>query len=230
MANTLTLQKIRDTVRLQLDLETEDLPDALIDVWAQEAYDIAIAAQPRWRFFEVIATQNTSADLQAYPFDTILSTAALEQIYAVRGERWNLLPVSQRIAESAFNLQTAVTREPNYFSTWNRTMYLWPIPDAAYSLQVSGYRQPLDWITLGGAGAIPDCPSEFHRTLLAWVMSRAYLQQDDPGTAQMLELQFSNQLRVLGPRFTSAPHTGPLLVNQGEIQGGPLGRLWFDWE
>lgn len=234
MANNLTLTQIRTLTRLALDLEEEDLDDTLIDSWAQEGFDLAIATETAWNFYAVSIPYTTSPDVQTIEMDTLTSasapTAALEKIYSIRGERWNLQPVAARLAESAFRIETATTREPNWWSQQGRTLSLWPIPDDAYDLIISGYRRPLDWITLGGAAAVPDCPAEFHRVILSWVMSKAYLQQDDPGTAQVHELQFGNQLKVLIPRFTAVPDSGPFIMNKGEVPGGPLDRLFYDWE
>lgn len=227
----LTLQQIRDLTRLQLDLEVEDLPDSLIDSWAQEGYDLAISPETEWDFFEVSASFVTTANVQSYDLSAIVaSEGELQTIYSLRGPRWNLVPIAQRLAERAFRLDTATTREPNYFSVYGGAVVLWPIPDDVYTLNVQGHRKPLDWITLGGSGAVPDCPVEFHRSILAWVLGRAYLQQDDPGAAQMLEQQFANQLRVLQTRFMKAPTTGPFIVNKGEVETHPFGTLLYDWE
>lgn len=229
MANTLTLQEMRDIVRTTLDLDTTDLPDLIVDSWLQEGYDLAIAVEKNWRFFESTQTFSTVADQQSYDYTTFSSADPLESVYAVRGPRWDLLPVDQRLAEAAFNKQTAVTREPNYFSQWEHKLIFWPTPNDVYSMEVRGHRQPHDWIA-AGAGAVPDCPAEFHRPIVTWALSRAYSQQDDPSMGQMFEIQFGNENRALRQRFVELPTTGPLIVNGGEIQAGPTGRLRYDWE
>lgn len=220
---------MRQIVRTTLDLDVNDLPDVLVDSWLQEGYDLCIAGERNWRFFEVTQSFSTVAHQQKYLMSSFDNTNPMILAYAVRGPRWDLMPVAHRLAESAFNLQTASEREPNYFSFWANYLYFWPVPDAVYAYEIRGYRQPQDWIA-SGAGAVPDCPAEFHRVIVTWALSRAYLQQDDLYAAQMLELQFGNEQRALRVENIEMITTGPIVMNAGEIQAFPTGRLRYAWE
>jgi hypothetical protein len=222
----LTLQDIRDHVRTFVDVEEEELPDELVDSWVQEGFDLCIVGERRWHFYEVNQTFNTAADIGDYTL-TIEAGSPLRDVVAVFGPTYTLNPIPYEAGERVFGWSSS-PGEPRFWSVWRERLWLWPIPETVIALDVVGFREPQDWIATG-AGAVPDCPSEFHRVIQTWALSRAYLFQEDPELARILEEQFASALQIVRKRSRLADTGTPFIMNQGSPPA-ILGRLRYDWE
>ena len=227
----LSLQEIRDYVRLHLDLEEDDLPDQVLDVFIRDGSKRIERAEPRWPYFETAVELAQSASTVAK--NTI--SADLDQITAIRYSDSSAWPPLVWIGHDAFSDQQAsrpsATGRPLYFSEWGGIVYFFPAPDVAYNIEVQGYRKATDWVA-AGAGAEPDLPDELHNTVATWALARAYLQQEDPELGAVYERQFSDELNEFRRRLVITPHNQPLVLNGGAAPS-PVQRLVrprFDWE
>lgn len=224
----LNLQQIRDYVRVHLDVEIEDLPDAVLDIFIREGSKRIERAEDRWPFYEATFPLATVAAQRDYAFTDI--SATLESIHSIRGEQWELknLGVDQGDRRWPRNIQQ--TAEPSHFAVWNKTLRLYPDPDLTYNLIIRGYRKPDDWVD-EGAGAEPDMPDELHNTVALWALSRAYNQQEDPELGGIYERLFSDELNEFRRRIAAEEtRPQPLVLNsQTRVPLLPY-RMRYDWE
>lgn len=225
----LTLQQIRDYVRTHIDIEVEDIPDTLMDVFIREGSKRIERAEDRWPFFEKVFPLTTVAAQRDYLFVTDIA-ADLQSIHSIRGEQWELknLGVDQGDRRWPRNIQQ--TAEPSHYAVWNKTLRLYPDPNDAYDLLIRGYRTPTDWVT-AGAGSTPDLPDELHNTVALWALSRAYNQQEDPELGAVYERMFSDELNEYRRRIAADDaRPQPIVLNSRPSVPLLPYRMHYDWE
>lgn len=214
------LQALRDFTLTSLDTDTEEIPYSILDVWIGEGYDLIIAASDVWSFFGVEYTLTTTVDQQAYNFggnDTDRDVAfsyPLRSIEDVRGDTWSLRPVAHAAVRAAFRTTSPSSARPWGFSEHGDSLYLWPIPDASYSVTISGYRSPIDWVAMG-AGSEPDSPDETHEAIAYHALSRGYAQQADPEMAAYYSQLFGAKVANFKKRYATPRSSGPFIRNGG---------------
>jgi hypothetical protein len=225
-----TLQQIRDYVRSHIDLELEDLPDAVLDVFVREGSKRVERAEKRWPFYEAEYTFATVSGTEDYDIEGTFGTALSEITSIVTPEHGPIRWIGRDVADTHFPLGSDATGEPVAFSEWAGTLRLYPTPDAAYTLQVRGYRESSDWVA-DGAGGVPDLPGDLHNCIAQWALARAYAQQDDPEMAQLFERQFADELNFFRRRLNDSPPAQPLVMNGTRSTARRItGRLAYDWE
>lgn len=229
---TMSLQQIRDFVRTHLDLEVDDLPDDLLDTFIRDGSRRIERAEGRWPFYEQTYPLTTSPTVDTYAKTTI--GADLDQIQGISVND-RRLPLSWIGMDELTELQTTqptMTSRPVYFSEWNGSVVLFPIPDIAYNLTVRAFRKATDWVT-AGAGALPDMPDELHNTVATFALAKSYAQQEDPEMSAIYERQFTDELEEYMRRLAPTPYSQPLILNGGprSRSGSPqrAGRPWYSY-
>jgi hypothetical protein len=172
--SALTLQNLRDAVRTQLDLDEDDLPNALVDMYLGEGFDRTIALERRWPSYETTWTTTVPAGTEAVELDD-----AVEHIASVRETTYDrpLMHLSHEVAEENFR-GIMDAGSPTFFSIWAGEIHLWPTPTADTGLVIRGWRKPNDWIASGAATEV-DADERLHKALIHYACSRAYAQQED---------------------------------------------------
>jgi hypothetical protein len=221
----LDLQAIRDYVRGHMDLDIEDLPDVVLDVFIREGSKRIERAEARWPFYEETFTLTTTVGTSDYDFSTIASN--VDEIASIVGPRWTLRQLGRDEGDSDYPLNITSSGEPAYFSVWGSTLRLYPVPDTSYNLVIRGYRTANDWVA-DGSGAEPDLPSDLHNTVAQWALARAYAQQDDPEMAALFERQFADEIALFRRRFNDAPRMQPIVLNGHTTSPQPW-RPRYDW-
>jgi hypothetical protein len=234
---SLSAADIRQYVLDYLDLEIDELPTSALNIFMQSGYDEIIGffdESPTWLHVEYTFTALSGQqeyDLDSFP--GLIVPTPLQEISDVRGPRWNLTPVSHRQARAQYRADTPQTGTPTIFSKWGRSLFLWPNLTQSDTYTVTGTRQPIDWIATNSA---PDCPQEFHNLIADYTLARAYIQQDDADTGQMMLNAFTPTLHRLATRFYDSNDAQPLVVGGG-LQGDNewrtskvLAPLIYDWE
>lgn len=222
----MNLQQIRDFVRGHMDLDPEDLPDAVLDVMIREGSKRVERAENRWPFYSHRWTYTTQAGVDEIDFSEV--AANIEAIQSVKGPRWTLTYVGLGHADARWPENTSTLSEPTHWSVDYQTLFLWPTPNGPYELTLRGYRTPIDWVA-NGAGAEPDLPNDLHNTVAMWALARAYEQQDDPEMASIFERKFADEINLFRRRINDTPPAQPIVLNGRPSPGNPL-RMRFDWE
>lgn len=217
----LSAEQLRDHVRVFLDTDEEELTDALLDVFRDEAIDLIEQGSRHWTFYETAGTFTTVEQQQTYVLTDI--DASLRELQAVQGSTYRLQPLGHEDAQRRYAWSSAGSSRPCHWSIWGDTLYLWPVPSSAVDLDWRGYRTP-DPIDSGE----PDMPDAFHRLIATWMLARAYQQQDDDVMAQQHFQTFERQFDVLRRRYETANDAGV------SVLGGKPYSAWnrfpYDWE
>lgn len=221
-----TLDQMRIYVRQHLDLDESEIPNELLDVWARDASIKISRSRKRWPFFETSWVLTTAVGERDYTLSA-LSPAPDEVVSIVRDDR-RLAFMGRDEAEAAYLPYQTSQGFVTYFNVWGDTLRLYPTPDMADTLYLRGYRKVNDWV-VGGAGAIPDFPDDFHDAIRLYLVGMAYLQQEDPEMAQQFIGAFNAEMDVLKKQYGDAPGAYPLVLG-----GGPRvrqhGRLNFPFD
>lgn len=183
----MNLNDIRVLTRLQLDVDEEELPNELIDLYTRDGYDRIIDMETRWPFFEkrwnVVATNGT----------TTLPTDAreVESVTTSNGriEHIDQLHVERGFPKDPMNPDaTTSAGSPQFWSQLADSIELHPAIAGDLYLSLRGYRKPLDWVSLGAAAPV-DADDRLHLPIIWYVCSVAYAQQED----EVLEQVYANR-------------------------------------
>jgi hypothetical protein len=176
----MNLNDIRVFTRLQLDVDEEELANELIDVYVRDGYDRIINMETRWPFFEKRWEVTALNGIALVPTDAreiesvVTSDGRLERIDQLHVER--MYPVNPTGSRAQFWSQLA------------SVITLHPAPSGDVVVSMRGYREPIDWVSLG-AGADVDADIRLHLPIVWYVCSLAYAQQED----EVLEQTYANR-------------------------------------
>lgn len=226
---TQTLQDIRDHVRGVMDVDDVDLTDDVLDVYIRQGSHRIEKATHNWPLYENDFSFTTVANTSDYTFATIGATLALPS--RLRGPNHEMVYIGPDEADRSYPRNVTTTGDPYYWTVRGRTtLTVYPTPNAAYTINIRGYRTPTDWVSLG-TGGTPDMPDEFQDLLALWALNRAYAQQEDLELATFYAEAFNTELRLLTDREDGAPPAQPLLLNaRASAQTLSLSRGRWPWE
>jgi hypothetical protein len=206
------LQDIRDYIRMQLDMDEEELPNSMLDSYVDEAYNRTISMENRWPFFEArwTATKIGADPSVLLPLDCNASglTTVIDDLSGIR-----LVQVSNEQAEDNVTHLTQTTN-PIYYSIWGSDLALWPNPDNDRLLRLRGYRNPAEWMR-GGAGAQPDCDVRLHQLLAHYSIALAYAQQEDEVLEDVYMKRWQASFSAAHNAICSPRHHRPIILNGG---------------
>lgn len=209
-----TLQGIRDFARSILQTDSTDLPDALIDVFANEALTRVLGMRDQWPHLYSEGTMNMVSGTGIYTLNSAsfnpTTFTVIQSIWddAVFGE--SLMQIDYQEAAGRWIGPTAsVTSNPDYFSVYGGKVYLWPKPNATRTLRVGGYRDPA---VMAAASDVPDIPTPFHAGLQYGVAALAYAQQEDAPLSQYWRQLANESLTVAMNNLFMNRRNRPILL------------------
>lgn len=208
MANAMTVQDVRDFVRLYFDLDSTDLPDKLVDRWISEGWGKVVRYRPNWPGFNATVQLTTLALVSEY-------ASPLKDIESISGPDRFLLQLSASNAERRF-IRSGVedpAGTPVAFSVYAGKVRLWPKPAIAGVYAVRGQRTPLN-----PTDSIPtdpiDLPSpDAVEMLTAWVLARVATREQELETAKAYSDAFSQGMQLLAKDETDSPAFVPIVLN-----------------
>lgn len=234
-----TLQQMRDYVRLSLDVDEEELGDDLLNQYASDAWERAIGVSRVWKFYGVEYVLSTVAGTQSY---NVMSNVTadrpasivdpLASITDVRSDVWPLANRGHARQHALYTQTSPASSRPYEWSEFGQSLYLWPTPDTTYSIRITGYRQPRDWLgTAPAASATPDAPPEFHNMIQNAMLAASWAQQSDPEMAEFYSRSFAQDLSRVKARYATPMHPGIYVLGGGQAGSRQVGdRLRYDWE
>ena len=213
------VQTLRNYIRDQLEVDDEELPDTILNVYLQEAFDRTMAADNRWPRYE--STWNISkiagTDSITLPLD--LNVPSIMSVMSV-DNGYRLVMINHENAEDAFPPLTSVNvGTPVYYSLWGGKLHLWPHLDTAatYDMTLRAYRQPV-WSN--GASDIPDLDPRLHATLAYFAIALAYAAQEDEILEGVYMARWDRDLKNQMRTIMEPMHHRPLVLHGGSTIGG----------
>ncbi len=134
-------------------------------------------AKKAW-LIETLSSPSTVAGTQGYAYPT--NTIAIKRV-TVNGKKLKRITMREDDAVTLSNSTAATQGWPIYYTDFNYTIYLRPIPDAVYTMQVYSYSCS-GTITATTTLAIPTL---FHMDLVDYVLFRMFSKDKDPKMAEM---------------------------------------------
>lgn len=211
---------IRAYVRNHLEVDDEELPDNLLNVYLQDAFERTMASDNRWPRNEFI--WNVSKVLDAWKVSLPPDVLIPAIISVTAGDAFHRLTyITQENAEDLFTHNNVIAEGvPVYWSTWGRELSLWPNPGlhVSYDLVVRGYRQPV-WNN--AASAIPDIDERLHPAIAYYAMSLVYAAQEDEILEGVYIARWDRDVKSFMGAIMDPPRHRPLVLNGGPaVLGG----------
>ena len=209
----MNLQQLRDYIRVQLDMDEEELPNTLLDSYLNEGFLRTISLETRWPFYEtrwdVTAvdgrlTAPTNCDLPGITGLTDLTTGAA------------LVQIGNEYAELSFPGAIRSAHNPAYYTIYGNEITVWPLAafDSLRNYRLRGQRLPTDWVTQG-AGAEPDCDYRLHQLLAHYAIALCYAQQEDEVLEDVYMKRWQASWAAAHNAICRPRHQRPLVFNVG---------------
>jgi len=166
-------------------------------------------------FMQSSTTFNTVASTASYALSTI--AADLQQLTSLRitspdnNERW-LQPMTAEDFDRFIADPTSESEgSPEKYYLWNDTVYLYPVPDDAYTIAVRYIKTP----TTVESDDQPDIPEEYQEILTLGTLYRAMQINDNFDQALVIKNQFDTQVIDMIRRLRVQPTGSPRIMSTG---------------
>lgn len=206
----MNVQELRDAVRLQLDLEVEDLPNALLDLYLLEAFQQTTSNENRWPWLETSWTVSATEDGLPIALPADFGVAAS----VVGSGQQPISNVAHQSAESYYSDDESGAETADLFSMWGGELYLWPKSNTDKDVTLRGWRAlKEDWV--GVAAASPDCDSRLHPSMVHYAISRAYAGQEDDVLSAFYMNTWSRMVAVTMTQIMRPEYQGQAVMGRG---------------
>lgn len=220
----MSLTDVRLMVRNISDLDTTDLPNAVLDDFVKEAFQRIIVLERRWPTYQQTYTFSTVANQRIYPISAIGDIREVISLIdtSSSGVRLTMIPYDN--AEEIWLGTTDVAMRPYFYAIWDGAIHLYAKPNIVYPITLRGYRNPVyTWLT--NITEAIDCDEWFHILLVYFVLSRVYQRQEDPELSQMYLKSFEEGVAMARRDLMKTPSARPLLLSGGTQY--PTMRRWM---
>lgn len=217
----MNLQFLRDYIRTQLDMDEEELPNALLDSYLDEAYNRTVSMETRWPFFEAYFEVAQTPDFGAIVLPAECNVNQIASVVdADTGKR--LVQIGNEAAEDGFNATNKAAGAAAYYSVWGNMIHLWPrvAVEIEVHLFVRGYRNPTNWIALGASGEV-DADPRLHILLAHYAIALCYAQQEDEVLEDVYMKRWQMSFAAARAAICAPRHHRPLVFNSGLGVGSP---------
>jgi len=205
----MNLSDLRAAVYSQVDLQEDDLPTTLVDLYLQEGFQRTVQREQRWPSYETawaVTTDSLTPAVGDFPSDIAGLVEVLDSDYRP------LAHLGHSQARASFRDSTG---EARYFSVWAQQVYLWPAPTAAATFELRGWRLPTVFNVSDPAGTIPDCDTRLHLPLVHYACSRVMAQQEDEILENTYLDSWNRGVEMARADIMRPMHDEPLILNIG---------------
>lgn len=223
---TMTAAELRTTVRNITDLDADDLPDSLLDLYIRDGYYRILDTEKRWPFLEYSFTFRTRDNVRSYTLADI-TDEPMSQISSIVDNRdtgYRLQMVAYDEAEQIYIGAYDTKNDPMYYAVWGGQIHLYPKPNGSFELTARGYREPFDWQTEGGN---VDASPSLHFPLAYYACSRIYQQLEDASMADMYKRAFDEGV-ALAVNNTKIPNSHVPMILSGNKTGRRTMQGWLE--
>lgn len=197
----------------RLNITSSDPLYASLDEYVNEAFHyLEGTADEGYPWYRQRLSLTTTSGTQTYSFDTI-GALATPDVTVSKILDCSVMPTSTVIQPmDLINWETADIRygttntgTPDAWLAEGRTLYLFPTPDAAYTVKVRVVHAEND---LGGSGSTPVLPTFFHSAVIDAALLIAYQQLQDVNrmeTQQRRVDEWVQRMKRYGAEYIAAP-------------------------
>lgn len=209
----MNLQQLREYIRVQLDMDEEELPNALLDSYLSEGFLRTISTETRWPFYEhhwdVGKVDGERTITLPADCDPVGISALIDANSGVR-----LVQIGNEIADDNFVMMNAAGT-PYYFSLEANLILLWPSEiSGTRGYRLRGHRYPIDWIAQGASGVV-DADVRLHQLLAHYAIALCYAQQEDEVLEEVYMRRWQASLTTAHQAICAPRHHRPLIFNGG---------------
>jgi hypothetical protein len=195
----------------RLNIGSSDPVASLADEYVNEGlHYLETAAADGWPWYRRTVAWTTTTGVSSISFSTLGTTAgyAVEKILGLRilrtGSVYN--PLRLMSPEEAVDVYPSTqNRPPEAWFVEGQTIYLYPTPDAAYTIQV---RVVIGETDLVGTTSTPLMPVVFHTAIVEAAALLYYQTLQDSGRTDLQEKKVGmwiSRMRSYGREYQSAP-------------------------
>jgi hypothetical protein len=222
----MTATQLRDAVRQIVDLDTDDLPDSLLNLYIRDGYYRILDTEKRWAWLETSFNFTTTPNVRSYLIsgftaDPISQVVSIVDNIGV-GARLEMIGYDE--GEGTYIGSYDVAGDPLFYAVWNDRIHLYPKPSTARTLQARGYREPRDWV---GANDTVDAHPSLHFPLVYYAVSRVYQQLEDAQMAAIYKQSFDEGVAMAASNITKPTSHGHLKMSSGPTKGRPTYKGWL---
>jgi hypothetical protein len=204
-----TRLELRTLVRTQVQMEQDELPDGLLDMYLNDALDQTLALEERWPFLESEWNLTSVQGTIAYARDTTIGSVSA--ILDVTDSVFVLDHISHHDAELEFGQGSGGNSPSRYWSEWAGDIYLWDTPTVR-SYKIRGFRRSA-W---GAAdSAVVDCDDRLHVPIMWYAVALAYASQEDNEIEGVYMNRWSNAVARAQSQIMGLPTRRPLILSKG---------------
>lgn len=224
--NQMTATQLRSTVRQITDLDSDDLPDGLLNLYIRDGYYRILDLEKRWTFLETSFNFSTVANVRAYPISGFTVDPISEVVSIVDNTKsgFRLDMVGYDMAEQTYSGAYDTSGEPLFYAVWNGNINIYPKPNNSRSLTCRGYREPIDWITNNNN---VDAPASLHFPLVYYAVARVYQQMEDTTMATIYKQSFDEGVALARKKLTQPTSHGQLIMAHGQTRNRPTMQSWL---
>jgi hypothetical protein len=209
---------LKTYVRDHLEVDDEELPDTILNVYLQDAFDRTVSLDNRWPRNEKTwsATKIAGSTTVTLPLD--VNIPSIISVLGTNGRRLGYV-TNENLEDTFYTGVSVTTGEPSYWTTWQGQLLLMPNPgvDTTYGLTIRGYRQPV-WDNL--ASTIPDVDTRLHPALAYYTMALSYAAQEDEVLEGVYMARWERDCRSLMSAILDPPRHRPVVLNGSSIRWG----------
>jgi len=224
--NSMTAADIKSAVRTITDLDTDDLPDAILDLYIRDGFYRILDSEKRWAFLEFSFDFTAQIGVRSYDLETIASEPLSQVISIVDNNNigYRLDMIGYDEAERTYSGVYDTTGDPLFYAIWAGSLHLYPKPSSTRTLVCRGYREPLDWQTEGGdVDAVPS----LHFPLVYYACSRVYQQLEDSAMADMYKRAYDEGLAMAIRNAVTPNSHNPMILSHGKTKYRPSYKGWL---
>ena len=222
----MTAAALRQTVRDVTDLDAEDLPDSLLNLYLRDGYYRILDLEKRWTFLEKTFTFDTVAEQRAYTISGFTADPISQVVSIVDNNNigFRLDMVGHDMAEQTYVGSYDTSGDPLFYSIWEGKIHLFPKPNNVRTLVVRAYREPIDWITTEGN---VDASANLHFALVYYACSRVYQRLEDTLMANEYKRAFDEGVTLAATNVTKPNSHANLRLSAGQTSGRPTFNGWM---
>ena len=221
----MNFSEMAEFVRAQADTDVTDAPDSTLQVYARAAYrDIQSRVFP-WPNKKVNYDLTMISGTSTYSLSALTGGSDMKFVVTV----YDSDDVLMFVTPERFNdlsVEGSSNGSPTVYTVTADQIKLWPTPNSASTLTVSGYRDFADWPS--GSDS-PDLPRGFDEVICWFMLSRYYKSQEDLELAAdyLRDFEVGVQQQIQAAMRTSVVSAGPMIFG-----GDPnlyFGMSYDDW-